>query len=81
MPQFQQVTIHPDMTLRELAVATARNFDRLTEAPPNRKDGTWSTANVVETKDIDVSTATLADVANTLSTLIDILTQQGVLKS
>lgn len=81
MPQFQKQQIHPDMTLRQLAAVVDENFNRITQAAPNKTDGGWSTDNVTENKDLDVSTATLADVANTLATLINILTEQGVLKS
>lgn len=39
----------------------------------------YTTSNVTTTRDIDVSTATLADVANTLATLIEDLKDSGVI--
>ncbi len=81
MPQYQQITIHPDMTLRELAVASSENFSRITASPPNKTDSGWSTANETEGRTLDVSTATLGDLSNIVATLINVLTEQGVLKT
>lgn len=72
---FKPPLVAPDPQTKHWQKEVSRALERLHDESQG-----WTTSNVVTTKDLDANSTTLAEVADVLCTLIELLKTKGIIE-